>query len=174
MSPDIAAGACDPGNPSGIQIRYRLAVGGRPRENTPMISPRAVHSGSQRIGTDTDPTSIPKTSQEALRTTSNAQKLRMLCEVFGLRPADVARATGTSKALISMVLGGSRPGSPAFWFGVERNLAKMVEQRRVPAFVHGSSVAPIDVLSPCADTAIQAGTHHPATFSRACLKASGW
>ena len=153
----MTPGACDPGNPSGIQIRYRLAVGGRPRENTPMISPRAVHSGSQRIGTDSNPTSVPKASQEALRATSNAQKLRTLCQILGLRSADIARATGTSKALISMILGGERPGSPAFWFGVERNLARMVEQRRVPAFVHGSAVAPIDALSPCTSTAIQAG-----------------
>lgn len=123
-----------------------------------MIRPRAVHSSSQRIGTDTDPTSVPKASQEALRTTSNAQKLRTLCQILGLRSADIARATGTSKALISMILGGERPGSPAFWFGVERNLAKMVEQRRVPAFAHGSALAaPIDALSTCTSTAIQAG-----------------
>ena len=122
-----------------------------------MISPRAVHSGSQRLGTDIDPISVPKTPQEALPAASNAQKLRTLCQILGLRPTDIARATGTSKALISMILGGERPGSPAFWFGVERNLAKMVEQRRVPAFVHGSAVAPIDALSPRTSTAIQAG-----------------
>ena len=103
-----------------------------------MMSPETVHGSSQPLETGDVPLTVATTPRGASPAASNAQKLRMLCEVLGLRPADVARATGTSKAMISMILGGSRPGSSAFWYDLERNLATLVDQRRTSVFVHNS------------------------------------
>lgn len=99
-----------------------------------MMSPETVHSGSQPIEAGDVPSTVSTTPRGGSPSASNAQKLRMLCEVLGLRPADVARATGTSKALISMILGGSRPGSPAFWFAMEHSLGRLVEERPTAVF----------------------------------------
>ena len=102
-----------------------------------MISPQAVHIGPQRLGTDADPTSVRKAPQEALPSTSNAEKLRTLCNVVGLRPVDVARAAGASKGLVSMILHGQREGSPEFWFSVEQRLGQLVAERRTAVFTTG-------------------------------------
>lgn len=96
----------------------------------------------------TDSVTDVTASQATTAAESNARKLRLLAAVLGLRSADIARAVGCSKALVSMILSEKRDGSPTFWFRLEQRLATLVERRQGPVFDTRSTVVPTSKIDP--------------------------
>ncbi|MCE9614805.1 MAG: helix-turn-helix transcriptional regulator [Lentisphaerae bacterium] len=66
----------------------------------------------------------------------NAERLKAVCEAFGIRPGEVARAAGVSAAYVSRVLSPDDPleGSACFWIRLEAALGRLVEGRHKRVF----------------------------------------